>query len=313
MDRLLLYFFFQPVPTTVPTTVPVPQPDTMMAKAGPLAELIRQFSAFFPKLVGGLVILLIGWIIARLTRRLLGQLLAKVGIDKFADMLNEIDIVQRSGMQVKISSVLAQVVYFVMMLIFVIAATDAMGVQAVTQLVTDAFNYLPSLFSAAVVFLLGIFVADMIRGAVQTVCLSIGISSGKMIASAVFYFLFVTIAVSALAQAKINTDFISSNLTVIIGAVALAFTFGYGMASRDLMANYLAGFYNRNKVRIGDDVRIIGVRGKVVMLDSTSMVLQTPERAIVIPLSKLTTEKVEIFYPDPQEENLLQTGKENQV
>jgi hypothetical protein len=282
-------------------------PDT-----GPIAELFKQFSSFFPKLVGALVILLIGWLLARVTRKILSKVLAKIGIDRFADMLNEIDIVQKSGVQVRISAILADVVYYVMMLVFVIASTDAMGVDAITKLVTDAFNYLPALFSAAVVFLLGIFVADMIRKAVETVCLSVGIPSAKMIASAVFYFLFITIAVSALAQAKINTDFISANLTVIIGSAALAFSFGYGLASRDLMANYLAGHYNRKKVRVGDDIRIIGVRGKVVTLDSTSMVLQTNDRAIVIPLSKLTTEKIEIFYPEAQEESLLQTGKQAQ-
>ena len=96
----------------------------------------------------------------------------------------------------------------------------------------------------------------------------------------------------------------------IIGSVAAAFALGYGFASRDLMANYLAGFYNKNKVRIGDDVRIIGMRGKVVMIDATSLILQTSDRAIVIPLAKLTTEKVEVFYPEPQEDNLLDKGNE---
>lgn len=259
-------------------------------------------------MVGALIILLFGWIVARIARKIIAKVLSKLGVDRFADMLNDIDVVQRSGVQIRISSVLANIVYYVLMLIFVIAATDAMGVRAITQLVTDALNYLPALFSAAVVFLFGLFLADMIRNAVQTVCLSIGIPSAKMIASAVFYFLFLTVAVSALAQAKINTDFISANLTVIIGAVALAFSFGYGFASRDLMASYLAGHYNKNKVRVGDDVRIIGVRGKVVTIDATSMVLQTPERAIIIPLSKLTAEKIEIFYPEGQQENLLEEG-----
>jgi hypothetical protein len=50
------------------------------------------------------------------------------------------------------------------------------------------------------------------------------------------------------------------------------------------------------------------VRGKVVMIDATSLILQTPERAIIIPLNKLTTEKVEVFYPDAQEEDLLESG-----
>jgi small-conductance mechanosensitive channel len=93
---------------------------------------------------------------------------------------------------------------------------------------------------------------------------------------------------------------------VLIGAGALAFAFGYGLASKDLVSNYLASYYNKNKVRVGDDVRIIGERGKVVLIDSTSMILQTAERAIIIPLSKLTTEKVEVFYPDPHGSDLLE-------
>ncbi|MBK7938627.1 MAG: hypothetical protein IPJ82_16770 [Lewinellaceae bacterium] len=59
---------------------------------------------------------------------------------------------------------------------------------------------------------------------------------------------------------------------------------------------------------MGDDIRIIGMRGKVVLIDATSLVLQTPDREIIIPLSKLATEKVEVFYPDAQEENLIQPG-----
>lgn len=141
---------------------------------------------------------------------------------------------------------------------------------------------------------------------------SIGILSAKLIASVVFYFLFITMAVSSMAQAKIDTNFISSNLTVVIGAGALAFALGYGLASRDLAANYLAGYYNRNKVRIGDEVRIVGVKGKVVMIDATSLILQTDDRAIVIPLSKLNTEKIEVYYPDPQQDDLLESGPTTQ-
>ena len=276
---------------------------------GPIGQLFTQLSAFFPKFIGALSILFIGWIISRTIGKILGKVLATIGVDRLAEMFQDIDLVQRAGgMRAQVSSVLAKGVYYMLMLIFIIAATEVLGVAAITQLFTDLMNYLPSLLTASVVLMIGIFVADLVQGAVLTLCQSLGITSAKMIASIVFYFIFVTIAISALAQAKINTDFISSNLTAIIGAAALAFAFGYGLASRDLIANYLAGYYNKNKIRVGDDVRIIGVRGKVVMIDSTSLILQTPERAIIVPLSKLTTEKVEVFYPDPQEDHLLETG-----
>ena len=274
-------------------------------KAGVFAELLARFSSAAPKLLLALLILVVGRVIAGIVRRLVRRILATLQVDRLAERLNDIDLVQRTGMRIQISGVVAQMVFYVLMLGFIIFATDMLGIPAITDMVRDVINYLPALFSAFVLFLLGLFLADMVRGAVQTTCQSLGIPSAKMIATAVFYFLFVTIAVSALSQAKISTGFIASNLTVIIGALALAFAIGYGLAARDLVANYIAGHYNRNKVRIGDDVRIAGVRGKVVLIDSTSMILQTPERAIIIPLSKMTTEKVEVFYPDGQDENLL--------
>ncbi|MFN0034794.1 MAG: mechanosensitive ion channel family protein [Saprospiraceae bacterium] len=275
--------------------------------SGPVAQLIAQFSSFFPKFIGALTILFVGWLVARTVGKVLSKVLATVGVDRLAEMFDDIDLIQRTGvLKEKLSGILAKVVYYMMMLIFIIAATETLGVAAITQIFSDLMNYLPSLLTASVVFMLGLFLADMLQGAVVTLCQSLGIASAKMIGSIVFYFLFITIAVSALAQAKIKTEFISSSLIVLIGAGALAFALGYGFASKDLVANYLASYYNKNKVRVGDDVRIMGERGKVVLIDSTSLILQTPERAIIVPLSKLTTEKVEVFYPDPQGNDLLE-------
>lgn len=274
-------------------------------KEGVFAELLARFSEAAPKLLFAVLILLIGRLAAGMVRRVVQRVLISLKVDRLAEQLNDIDLVQRTGMRIQLSGVIAKMAFYVLMLGFIIFATDMLGIPAITEMVRDLINYLPALFSAFVLFLLGLFLADMVRGAVQTTCQSLGIPSAKMIATAVFYFLFITIAVSALAQAKISTGFIASNLTVIIAALAFAFAIGYGLAARDLVANYIAGHYNRNKVRVGDDVRIAGVRGKVVLIDATSLILQTPERAIIVPLSKMTTEKVEVFYPDAQDDSLL--------
>lgn len=278
-------------------------------KNGVFTELLARFSAAIPKLTFALLVLLIGWLIAKGIRKIVGRILSGLGVDHLAERLNDIDLVQRSGMRIEISSVLAQMVYYILMLGFVIFATDILGIPAITQMVRDLVDYIPALFSAFILFLLGLFLADMIRGIALTACQSMGLPSAKVISTAVFYFLFITVAVSALAQAKINTGFMAMNISIIIGALALAFAIGYGISSRDLLANYLAGGYNRNKIQVGDDIRIIGMRGKVIMMDATSLTLQTDKSEVIIPLSKLATEKVEVFYPDGQEENLLQPGE----
>jgi small-conductance mechanosensitive channel len=272
-------------------------------------EFINKFSAIIPQAMFALLILVVGWIIASTFRKIIRRIFAGLGIDRMTEQLNDIEFVQNSGMRIELSKVLSNIVYYVMMLFFIVIATDMLGVEAITTMVRDLINYLPSLLTAFVFLLLGVFLADMIRGVVETALRSLGLPSAKMIASGVFYFLFITIAVSALAQAKINTGFIAANMTVLIGALALAFAVGYGLAAKDLVSNYLAGFYNKNKIRVGDEIRIIGVKGKVVMIDSSSLILQTEDRAIVVPLSKLTTEKVEVFYPDPSDDPALMPGE----
>jgi small-conductance mechanosensitive channel len=272
-------------------------------KEGVFTQMVNGFSEAIPKILTALIVLIVGRIIAITIKKVIQRVLSALQVDKWGERMNDIDLVQRSGMKFELSAALAQAVYYFVMLCFIIMATDLLGVKIITDMVRGVFNYLPALSSALVIFLIGLFVADVIRGLLQTILRSMGIMSAGTIASGVFYFLFITAAVSALGQAGVQTGFISSSLTVVIGAICFAFAIGYGIASKSLMANYLAGYYNRNKIRIGDDVEIIGVRGKVVSIDASSMILQTDERAIVIPLSKLTTEKVEIIYPDPDEES----------
>lgn len=277
---------------------------------GVWTQFYEQFSWALPKVAAAGGLLLVGWIIARVIRSVLQRVLSAAGLDRLAERLNDIDVIEKSGLRLSLSAIIAGTVYYILMLMFVVAATDVLGVPAITQLVTDLINYIPSLFTAAVVFLLGLFLADMIRSLVLTTLRSLGVPSAKMIATGVFYFLFITVAVSALAQARVDTDFIANNLTVLIAAGAGAFALGYGLASRHSVANYLAAHYNRDKVRVGDDVLIEGVRGKVVTIDNTCLVLQTDDRSVIIPLSKLTTGKIEIFYPEPEPEtrDLLEGG-----
>jgi preprotein translocase subunit YajC len=277
-------------------------------KSGILVDLLAKFSAFIPRLAIAIIVLLIGWSLAKLIANLIKNLLIKLKIDQLGDKVNDVDFMQSNQIQVKPSTILSMVIYYILLLIFIIAATDIIGVQVISNFVNNILNYIPKLLTALLIILVGIFASDLIGKAVKTTCESLGIPSAKIISAVVFYLMLITVTVSALAQADINTAFLASNITVIIGAGALAFAIGYGLASRDLVSNYLASFYNKNKVRVGDEIVIEGVKGKVVLIDTNSLVIQTNESAIIFPLSKLTTQKVEIIYPEGQDERLINSG-----
>lgn len=269
---------------------------------GLVAQFVAGMATGIPKFISALAIFFIGLTIAKFVRKLVGKVLNALGIDRFTRRLNDIDLIRSSGMEVQLSQVIARVVHFFIVFMFAMMTIDVLQIEAISKLMKDAFDYMPSLLTAGLVLILGLFLADLLKGIVLAALQSLNIPSAKVIAGVVFYFMFISIAVSALAQAKIETAFISANLTVIIGAAALAFSVGYGLASKDLASNYLAGFYNKNKVRVNDEVVIDGHRGKVVLIDNSSLIVQTNDRAIIIPLSKLTTSSVEVIYASPKDD-----------
>jgi len=259
-----------------------------------LEELYNKSIEAFPNIIFALLIAIIGWILAKIIARIVRKVLEALQIDRLADKLNDIDIVNKANFTIVPSQVLSKLVYYLILLVSFIAATDFLGIEAVSNLMSDLINYLPSLLSAVVFFLIGLFIADFLRGIVLTTCQSLSIPSAKVISSVVFYFLFLTVTMSALDQAKISTDFINSSFMIIIAGVVASFALGYGLASKDMMSNFLASFYVKNKFEAGDRITIDGIQGQIESMDNKSFVLKTTNSKIVFPLNKLAQDKVEI-------------------
>jgi small-conductance mechanosensitive channel len=260
-----------------------------------LTELLSRFGKVFPSIAAAVGVGIFGTIFASVAGKLITRILKVSGIDSLADKLNQMEFISNYNIRIVPSRLIGRIIYYILLLIVIIVATDYLKMPAVSKLVSDLINYVPTLISAVVLLLFGLMIADTIKDATDTACKSLGIPSGKIIANFLFYFVFLTALISALSQAKIDTDFIKSNLNIILGAAVGAFGLGYGLASKDMMSNYLASFYSRDKVKIGDLVVIDGTKGIIVDMDNTSLALQQEDKIIVIPLSKVASSKIEIF------------------
>ncbi len=267
--------------------------------SSPLIDILwKQVEAmigFLPNLIGFFLIILLGWIIARIVARIIKKLLKSIGIDKLAQRLNDIDLIQRTKFEIVPSVLLSKLLYYLILFIFLIAAVDVLDMPAVSSLMAGIMNYVPNVLSAIMVFLFGLFIADALKNLVLTTCRSLAIPAAGIISNVVFYFLFLNVIMITLKQAELQTDFMEQNISIILAGVILAFAVGYGLASQSLMSNFIASFYNKQKINIGDKIAIDGVNGEVVAMDNNSITLKSNEKRIIIPLSKLNTETLEIF------------------
>lgn len=259
-----------------------------------LSQLYLQFTSMLPRLVAAIIVAGLGVFIAKTVAKIVGKVLMASGIDSLGEKLNDIDIVQKFNIKVAISGLVAKILYYIILLIFIVAATDILAMPAISKLVSDIINYVPLLITAGIVLMFGTMLADIIKSVVLTTCKSLGIPSGNVIANVVFYFIFINAVIVALSQAQIDTGFIKNNLTVLLGAITGAFALGYGLASKDLMSSFLASFYHRDRFDVGDTITIDGVTGEIVEMDNACIVIQNEGKRIIIPSSKLHSHKVEI-------------------
>ncbi len=260
-----------------------------------LQKTLEQFLAFIPRLTGALIIGVIGFVLAKTLATILEKILIAIKIDKFGEKINDIEAFQGLGLQLKISNFCSKLVYYIIILITLVAASDALQMQIVSIQLAKIVEYIPKLISALVVVMIGALIANFMKDVVTKTLTSLRIAAASLLGSLVFYILFITIAISGLAQAEINTDFLTANLSIILGGIVAAFALSFGIAARTTMANLLGMVYSNSKFKVGDVIRIGVVKGQIVAIDANSMTLQSDTSQVIIPMAKIAEEMVERF------------------
>ena len=131
--------------------------------------LINQFIDFVPRLMGCFVILVVGYLVAKGVAVLVKNVLGRVGFDRIGEKLNEISIVKQLKTEIKLSEIIAKVLYYFILLVFLTAATETLGVDAITSMVLSIVNFIPQLIAAAIMLQVGIMLADVIKNTVTAV------------------------------------------------------------------------------------------------------------------------------------------------
>lgn len=262
---------------------------------GTFSKLIEQFSSFFSNFISALVILIVGWLIAKTAGIIIKNVLSKVGIDKIGDKLKEIDAVKKFNLDIKLSHIISQIVYVFIMLFLSVSAADTLGVPAISSMFLTLVNFIPKLIVACIMILLGLFVADLAKNFVNSLTKSFNIASGKLIGMGVFFFILFIAVILALGQAGINTTLLESSFNILIGGIVLAFSIGYGFATKDILLNIVSSFYSKNKFSEGQTIEILGVKGIIKKMDNTNITLETQEGETIFPLKVFQNEKIIIY------------------
>ncbi len=254
-----------------------------------------------PGVISGIVILLIGWIIAKLLRAIVKAATSRSGLDSMVEKSGFSKILAKVGVS-KISAFLAGLVYVFIWLIFIVAAAEVMHLTGVTHAISALFAYLPVLLTSLGIFLVGLWGAELAKNAVATMMESVGLSGGRVLASVLYGVIVLFVTITALNMAGVDTTLITSNIVVVLGGVLIAFCIAYGFAARDILTNILSSYYGKDRFKPGMRVRIGNDEGVIEKIDSISIAIRTSDRLILLPTKQLISERIEVITEAPVEE-----------
>ena len=205
-----------------------------------LSNAVNLILTFIPRLIGFLVILIVGLIIASLVSRAVTFLLRKVGFDRVSDRIGLTRFEQRMGVQLDSAGILGKVVYWFILLIFLVPAADALGLPAVSSVLNTLVAFLPNVFVAILVLFLGALaatvVADLVRGATA----STKVGNPNIFANIARWAIIGFAALIALEQLKIAPDLLNELFGGLVAAVALAVGLSFGLGGQETARKWLA-------------------------------------------------------------------------
>ena len=252
-----------------------------------------------PGLLLGIIVLLIAWLLARIISSGFERLLKTVKFDQFAERMKLTTFLEQMGIQMSPSALIGRFIYWIFVLLIIASAAETLNWTAVSYQIQRFLDYVPNLVTAILVFIVGAYLASLVRDFVRSSTNSLGISTGRILSTVIYYVLFIMVILTAMEQAKIDTKILSTNLLIIIAAIMLAAAISYGFASKDVLSNILAGFFIKRTFQKGMMIEIDSIKGTIVEITNIAVTLQlTDNERIVIPSQQFLTGKVKIIKED---------------
>ena len=246
-----------------------------------MTALWTKIANFIPNLFGALVVVLLGFVVAKLLDTLLSKLLAKLGLDRLMGGTGLTKILGRAGIQVPISTLIGKIVYWFILLIFLVSAAQSLGLERVSATLDIFTLYLPKVFGALLVLLVGVLLAQLLNGLVRGAAESVGFDyAGGLGRVAQGLVIIISISV-AISQLEVKTDLLNHVIVIVLITVGLAVALAMGLRSREIAGQILAGIYVRELYQVGQDVRVGEVEGQIEEIGTVKTTLLTEEGELV--------------------------------
>ena len=241
----------------------MPSPLAAVNVGDSVQTALDSFFGFLPKLIGFIIVLAIGWIVAKVVKTAVTKLLQKVGLDKALHSGSTGRYVDRIAPDTSPSRLVGSLAYWFIFLGALAIAVSQLGIAALDNFVAAIGAYLPNVVAAVLIFVVAGAIAAAVGGLVGR---TMGDTpTGKIVGSVVPVLVMAIATFMILNQLQIAEDIVTITYAALLGAAALAMALAFGLGGRDLAGRMLSDAYDKGqeqRSQVRRDMEIGKERGR---------------------------------------------------
>ncbi|MFN3593394.1 MAG: mechanosensitive ion channel family protein [Thiobacillaceae bacterium] len=206
-----------------------------------------ELARFVPQLLVALVLLFIGWLLAKLARTGIMRLLSLLRFDRVTERSGLEAFLKQADLDVSVSSILGNLIYWLIILVMIVTVANSLGLHMVADLFNKVVLYIPNVIVAILVLVFGTILARFINRIVFAWLNNIGFTGALTVSTFSEYAMMVFVFFVALEQLQIASELITAAFTIAFGAVGLAFAIAFGLGAKDWAARVIDQAVNKKK------------------------------------------------------------------
>ncbi|MDD3529870.1 MAG: hypothetical protein PHS77_08340 [Gallionellaceae bacterium] len=204
-----------------------------------LASFWGQLAAFAPKLMAALVLLVVGWILARLARSGVTHLLRLLNFERATEKSGLEAFLKHAGLEVSVAAILGSLVYWLIILVMIVFVASSLGLDVVADLFNRVVLYIPNVIVAILVLVFGTILARFINRLVFAWLSNVEFEGALTVSTFSEYAMLVFVFFMAMEQLQIANELLTAAFVIAFGAIGLAFAIAFGLGGRDWAARVI--------------------------------------------------------------------------
>ncbi len=196
---------------------------------------------FIPKLIGAVIIFLIGWLISFVLEKVALKLFQVIRVDDLAKKTETNKALERIGVKAPASVILSKIVFWFFLIITLSAVIEVLNISQLSTLANNIVLYIPNLFVAVVILVLGLIGGKILYDVIKSAILASKIpdAAAKGVASVARWFVVIFAFMAALVQMKISPSLIQILFAGFVLMMAIAGGLAFGLGGRDKVKQWI--------------------------------------------------------------------------